>query len=59
MPKDNDTLETTDDDDDVYDEDQVEDELDNDEIDNKEAGMLEGFDRDGDKSFDGKKKKKK
>lgn len=46
-------------DDDVYDEDEVEDELDDDEITEREAGMMEGFDRDEDKSFDSKKKKKK
>lgn len=44
--------------DDVYDEEEVEDELDDDEISEREAGMMEGFDRDEDKSFNGKKKKK-
>ena len=45
-------------DDDVYDEDDVEDELEDDELDDNEAGMMEGFDRDEDRTIGGKKKKK-
>ena len=44
---------------DFYDEDEIEDELDEDQIEESEAGMMEGFDRDEDKTFENKKKKKK
>ncbi|HLD19226.1 MAG TPA: hypothetical protein VJB90_04415 [Candidatus Nanoarchaeia archaeon] len=44
---------------DFYEEDEIEDELDEDQIEENEAGMMEGFGRDEEKTFGDKKKKKK